>query len=86
MTVIINNSKEKPSDENGQNSFSQYKHLIEKEEAHDGIRDFIGIYKLGMTKEYWDKFENYFKLELQASQHHIKEMIEGSSVSKYTET
>ena len=73
------NSKEKPSDGNGQNSFSQYKHLIEEEEAHDGIRDFIGIYKQGMTKEYWDKFENYFKLGLQASQHHIEEMIERSS-------
>ena len=60
------NSKEKPSNENGQNSFSQYKHLIEEEEAHDGIGDFIGIYKQGMMKEYRDKFEKYFELGLQA--------------------
>ena len=36
-----------------------------------------------MTKGYCDKFKNYFKLGLQAFQHHIKQMINRSS--KYPE-
>ena len=68
----------------GQNSFRQYRHLIEEENTMgDAYRNFIGIYKQNLTKDYWDRFKNYFKLGLQASPHHIKELVERSS--KYPE-
>ena len=69
---------------NGQNIFRQYRRLIEEENTMgDDYRDFIGIYKHDLTKDYWDRFENYFKVALQASPHHIKELVERSG--KYPE-
>ena len=75
--------KPRPTDEHGQNNFGQYRHLVEQEIQNDEIRDFISISKQSLKKEYFDKFENHFKLALQASPIIIQERIERSS--KYPE-
>ena len=67
----------------GQNNFGQYRHLVEQEIQNDELRDFISISKQPLNKEYFDKFENHFKLALQASPVIIQERIEWSS--KYPE-
>ena len=75
--------KSRPTDDHGQNTFAQYIHFIEQEMQNDELRDLLGIYKHPLDKEYYDKFENHFKLALQTSPFVIKERIERSS--KYTE-
>ena len=75
--------KPKPTDEHGRNSFGQYRHLVEQEIQNDEIRDFISISKQPSDKEYFDKFENNFKLASQVSPIIIQERIERSS--KYPE-
>ena len=50
---------------------------------NDELRDFLGIYKHPLDKEYYDKFKNHFRLVIKTSPFVIKECIERSS--KYTE-
>ena len=69
----------RPTDDHGQNSFIQYRHLIEKEVQHDDLRYFLAIYKPQLDKDYFDKFESYFKLALQTSPSIIKERIDRAS-------
>ena len=75
--------KSRPTDDHDQNTFAQYRHLIEQEMQNDKLRDFLGIYKHPLDKEYHKNFKDHFKLALQTSPFVIKECIERSS--KYTE-
>ena len=59
--------KLRPTDEHGQNNFGQYRHLVKQEIQNDEIRDFISISKQPLNNEYFNKFEDHFKLALQAS-------------------
>ena len=75
--------QQRQTDCHGQNTFSQYRQFVEQESQYDEIRDFIAIYKNPLDKEYQEKFENLFKLALQASPFVIQERINRSS--KYPE-
>ena len=77
------NMKSRPTDDHDQNTFVQYRHLIEQEMQNDKLRDFLGIYRHLLDKEYHKNFKDHFKLALQTSPFVIKECIERSS--KYTE-
>ena len=54
--------KPRPKNEHGQNNFGQYRHLVEQEIQNGEIWNFISISKQPLNKEYFDKFENHFKL------------------------
>ena len=73
------NMKPRPTDDNEQNNFGQYKHLVEQEMQGDELRDFLSICKHPLNKEYHEKFENHFKLALQTSPLIIQERIERAS-------
>ena len=75
--------KSRLTDDHGQNSFGQYRHLVEQEIQNDELRDFLSISKHGLNKEYYDKFEHHLKLALHASLHVIQERVD--RVSKYPE-
>ena len=46
---------------------------------HDDLRYFLAIYKPPLDKDYFDKFESYFKSALQTSSLIIKERIDRPS-------
>ena len=71
------------TDDHSQNSFGQYRHLVEQEIQNDELRDFLSVGKHGLNKEYYDKFEHHFKLALHASPFVIQERVERAS--KYPE-
>ena len=73
--------KPRPTNDHGQNTLSQYRHLIEQEMQNSELRDFLSIYKPPLDKEHFDKFEHLFRLALQASPIIIKERI--NRASKY---
>ena len=64
----IHNMKPKTKDQFGQNTFFQFRHLVEQEMQNEELREFIPISKERPNKEQQDKFEHNFKLALQASQ------------------
>ena len=63
--------KTRPVDDHGQNSFGQYRHLVEQEIQNDGLCDFLSISKHPLSKEYHDIFEHHFKLALHTSSYVI---------------
>ena len=71
--------KPRPTDDHGQDTFAQYRHLMEQKMHNDDLRDFLAIYKMPLDKEYFDKFYHFFKLSLQASPIIIKERIDRAS-------
>ena len=50
---------------------------------HNDLRYFLAIYKPPLDKDYFDKFESYFKLALQTSSLIIKERIDRAN--KYSD-
>ena len=75
--------KFRQTDGHGQNSFGQYRHLVEQEIQNDELRDFISINKHPLNKDYHDKFEHHFKLVLHAPPFVIQERADRAS--KYPE-
>ena len=75
--------KTRPVDDHGQNSFGQYRNLVEQEIQKDELRDFLSTSKHQLSKEYHYIFEHHFKLALHASSYVIQERVD--RVSKYPE-
>ena len=46
---------------------------------NDDLLEFLAIYEPPLDKDYFDKFESYFKLALQASPLIVKEKIDRAS-------
>ena len=67
--------KPRSVDDHAQNSFGQYRQLIEQEIQNDGLRDFLSISKHPLSKEYHDIFEHHFKSVLHASSYVIRERV-----------
>ena len=53
--------------------------MVEEEKIGDDIRSYIAIPPPEHDKEYHDKFEQYFKLSLQACPYVIQERIKRAS-------
>ena len=59
--------KPKPRDCCGQTSVNEFKYMIEKEINGNDVRSYIAIPPIEHGKNYYEKFEQYFKLALHAS-------------------
>ena len=71
--------KPKPRDKFLQTKIGEFKYMVEEEKIGDDIRSYIAIPPPEHDKEYHDKFEQYFKLSLQACPYVIQERIKCAS-------
>ena len=71
--------KPKPRDKFLQTKIGEFKYMVEEEKIGDDIRSYIAIPPPEHDKEYHDKFEQYFKLSLQACPYVIQERIKRAS-------
>ena len=71
--------KPKPRDKFLQTKIGEFKYMVEEEKIGDDIHSYIAIPPLKHDKEYHDKFEQYFKLSLQACPYVIQERIKCGS-------
>ena len=55
-------TKSRQTDDHGQNTFAQYRHFIEQEMQNDELRDFLGIYKHPLDKEYYEKIRKSLQI------------------------
>ena len=67
--------KPKQCDHYGQTKIGEFRHMVEEEKIGEDMCSYVAIPPIERNKEYHEKFEQYFKLALQASPYIIEERI-----------